>query len=625
MPARDAPPAAPAPGPTTLAEHVRRRLLASLPPLPPQPPPGATPPPLCAAVHPPTDDVRRDHRPPDVPPSRRLHARVRAMQGERTGMQLALLVPGSVPAPPGGFGITCHASNAAPTVQLSHVREALGGVRDALVPLDDATRVPLLPGVAESVWVHVRVPDDAPPGAHQVAVDVALARSSPQDANGVTLACLRARVRHATHVLENMAESTGESAALAREALAEQARITVDEGVRRLDGGARQVLVTLVVEVHVCGMRVWDHRMPFLVGVSEEVLVARSRARNAEGLREEIHRVLDFLLGLGCVDPYVFRNLADMEVHCYSSPYGMSDARTLELYSRAKAFCVPVQPPPGLDAEAFWSSARRFAATHPDLWNRHIAYAWDEPTALSHYARLRDRVALAESAMGSPLRVLATFYCGPKDVTHPTPDSFESLLIVPERLRGAVRVFSVSAWAFGERPRAAQALEQRMSEANGEESWGYVCMGPGDPHPNWHLKMRGLQQRAVAWRAWADGHRGFLYWGANCYRHPDPPGAPVCARDGLPPGDGVLVYPGDAFGVPKCAAISSVRLERALLGLTDAAWLSAYASAKGRDAAFGLLHRYLYRAPNAFADAPGSVAAFRDACWEGLVVPPGEL
>ena len=44
-----------------------------------------------------------------------------------------------------------------------------------------------------------------------------------------------------------------------------------------------------------------------------------------------------------------------------------------------------------------------------------------------------------------------------------------------------------------------------------------MCMGPSDPHPNWHLGMRGTQHRAVMWRVWKEGGTGFLYWGANCY------------------------------------------------------------------------------------------------------------
>lgn len=54
-----------------------------------------------------------------------------------------------------------------------------------------------------------------------------------------------------------------------------------------------------------------------------------------------------------------------------------------------------------------------------------------------------------------------------------------------------------------------------------------MCMGPSDPHPNWHLGMRGTQHRAVMWRVWKEGGTGFLYWGANCYEKATVPSAEV--------------------------------------------------------------------------------------------------
>jgi len=48
---------------------------------------------------------------------------------------------------------------------------------------------------------------------------------------------------------------------------------------------------------------------------------------------------------------------------------------------------------------------------------------------------------------------------------------------------------------------------------------------------------------------WAEGSRGLLYWGANCYDvHARSPEEPVKWREGLPEGDGVLMYPGEAYG-----------------------------------------------------------------------------
>lgn len=122
-----------------------------------------------------------------------------------------------------------------------------------------------------------------------------------------------------------------------------------------------------------------------------------------------------------------------------------------------------------------------------------------------------------------------------------------------------------------------------------------MCMGPSDPHPNWHLGMRGTQHRAVMWRVWKEGGTGFLYWGANCYEKATVPSAEVLAasdsstnlkgaciylfilklkfcleqirfRRGLPPGDGVLFYPGQVFS-SSSQPVASLRLERILSGL----------------------------------------------------------
>lgn len=54
-----------------------------------------------------------------------------------------------------------------------------------------------------------------------------------------------------------------------------------------------------------------------------------------------------------------------------------------------------------------------------------------------------------------------------------------------------------------------------------------MCLGPSDPHPNWHIGMRGTQHRAVFWRVWKEGGTGFLYWGANCYEKATVPSAEV--------------------------------------------------------------------------------------------------
>ncbi|KAK6115368.1 hypothetical protein DH2020_007637 [Rehmannia glutinosa] len=49
--------------------------------------------------------------------------------------------------------------------------------------------------------------------------------------------------------------------------------------------------------------------------------------------------------------------------------------------------------------------------------------------------------------------------------------------------------------------RLGSTMCTRLQHVTGKkEWWTYVCMGPSDPHPNWHLGMRGTQHRAVMWR-----------------------------------------------------------------------------------------------------------------------------
>lgn len=92
--------------------------------------------------------------------------------------------------------------------------------------------------------------------------------------------------------------------------------------------------------------------------------------------------------------------------------------------------------------------------------------------------------------------------------------------------------FLLENWKFGYVIKFPSILKRCWRQLNSlllKEWWTYVCMGPSDPHPNWHLGMRGSQHRAVMWRVWKEGGTGFLYWGANCYEKATVPSAEVFA------------------------------------------------------------------------------------------------
>ncbi|GJU97974.1 alpha-1,6-mannosyl-glycoprotein 2-beta-N-acetylglucosaminyltransferase [Tanacetum coccineum] len=145
-------------------------------------------------------------------------------------------------------------------------------------------------------------------------------------------------------------------------------------------------------------------------------------------------------------------------------------------------------------------------------------------------------------------------------------------------------------WVIGNREDLVKDIIAEIRPENGEEWWTYVCMGPSDPHPNWHLGMRGTQHRAVMWRVWKEGGTGFLYWGANCYEKATVASAEIKFRRGLPPGDGVLYYPGEVFSSSH-EPVASLRLERLLSGLQDIEYLKLYSSRYGREEGLAILEK----------------------------------
>ncbi|GJN11216.1 hypothetical protein PR202_ga29390 [Eleusine coracana subsp. coracana] len=166
-------------------------------------------------------------------------------------------------------------------------------------------------------------------------------------------------------------------------------------------------------------------------------------------------------------------------------------------------------------------------------------------------------------------------------------------------------------WVLGTREDLVKDIVSELRPDLGEEWWTYVCMGPSDPQPNWHLGMRGTQHRAVLWRVWKEGGTGFLYWGTNCYEKAMIPSAEICFRRGLPPGDGVLFYPGEVFSSSH-EPVASTRLERILSGMQDIEYLKLYSARYGRDEALALLEKTgVYLAPDRYTLDHGPVDVMR--------------
>ncbi|KAL2642236.1 hypothetical protein R1flu_009823 [Riccia fluitans] len=200
---------------------------------------------------------------------------------------------------------------------------------------------------------------------------------------------------------------------------------------------------------------------------------------------------------------------------------------------------------------------------------------------------------------------------GPSDAAV-VPGSFEAFVKVPSFLRPYTQIFCTSEWVLGGREELVQSIVGELQPENKEEWWSYVCMGPSDPYPNWHLGMRGTQHRAVLWRVWKEGGTGFLYWGANCYEKALTSSADIRFRRGLPPGDGVLYYPGEVFTPGSSIPAASVRLERILSGMQDFEYLQLYSSVFGRLAALSLVEKTgMYYGPDRYTYEHTPIEAMR--------------
>ena len=178
-------------------------------------------------------------------------------------------------------------------------------------------------------------------------------------------------------------------------------------------------------------------------------------------------------------------------------------------------------------------------------------------------------------------------------------------------------------------------------------------MGPGPPEPNLHLVMNGFQHRAVLWRAWHEGARGFLYWSCNSGDAADTSAAHKFKagadeeeasrwvadraeyifradaaaykfRADLPAGDGVLLYPGALWGLAPESLVASVRLERLRESQQDLDLLELYAARRGRAAARALMARTVYRAPRSYARTAAGLEALRRQIFSELGGPGEE-
>ncbi len=283
--------------------------------------------------------------------------------------------------------------------------------------------------------------------------------------------------------------------------------------------------------------------------------------------------------------------------YSYAAPYPIGDERADEFLSDPRLTAIAVPYP--LDGDLA-QLAPRLAYLKAKGWlGRAYLYPWDEPLELAQYEQIKGWAADVHS-LAPEARLLVTYYAGPGQGPHQG-----QLDAVPDLFGGAVQVYAMGQGSTGDSDDYWQQISPKLKP--GQEWWLYVCCGPGNPSPNLFITPDGFQNRAVLWRLWREQAQGFLYWAVNSYGADTAEGK-LAFNPGLPDGDGVLVYPGEAFG--EEGPVASVRLERWRDSAEDWEYLQLLEAQSGRQATLEALSR-VYRSYNSYATEGQQVEDWR--------------
>lgn len=123
---------------------------------------------------------------------------------------------------------------------------------------------------------------------------------------------------------------------------------------------------------------------------------------------------------------------------------------------------------------------------------------------------------------------------------------------------------------------------QEMADgyAQQRERWGYGCNTPNAPFPGYHIDDAGQSAQLVGWLMAKYGISGNLYWVVNYGMEINTTGKPLWLDDAFSTahrgfganGDGVLLYPGESYGIKE--PISCLRLKAIRDGNQDYAVLT---------------------------------------------------
>ncbi|XP_050939174.1 uncharacterized protein LOC103503967 isoform X4 [Cucumis melo] len=381
------------------------------------------------------------------------------------------------------------------------------GVPDALVPLDlPVSQINLLPGETTAVWVSIDVPNMQPPGQYEGEIIITaiktdaesstqyLGRAEKHEIYKELKSCLDIMEIVDEKPLEEMVERVKSATASLKRVILSPSFSEFYSENGSIDVMDEDAFSNLSVRVKIM-LTVWDFTipatpsLPAVIGVSDTVIEDRFGVEHGtdewfEALDDHFKWLLQYR-----ISPYFCRWGDGMRVLTYTCPWPADHPKSDEYFSdpRLSAYAVPYRAVFGGDAAKDYLQREVEILRTKTHWKKAYFYLWDEPLNMEHFDSVRS-MSSEIRAYAPDARVLTTYYCGPSDAPL-APTTFEAFVKVPSFLRPHTQIYCTSEWVLGNREDLVKDIIAELQPEKGE----------------------------------------------------------IRFRRGLPPGDGVLFYPGEVF------------------------------------------------------------------------------